>query len=184
MRILGIDPGSLVTGFGVVELVGDRLVHVAHGTIRPARGMEMHQRLAVVFRELERIIEQHQPERAAIERVFVAASAKSALVLGQARGVALAALGRAALPVQELAAREIKKAVAGTGSATKEQVQVMVAKLLELDARPASDAADALAGAICALNASRLADIGFTSRRRKRQPAGRRRADLRTGRLQ
>ena len=182
MRILGIDPGSVATGFGVVERSGDQLLHIAHGTIRPTRGAEMHQRLSVIFGELERVIEQYAPEQAVIEKVFVAASAKSALVLGQARGVALAALGRAALPVQELAAREIKKAVAGTGSATKEQVQVMVAELLALDARPESDAADALAGAICALNANRLAAVGYTNRRRRRPSSRRSRLDLRTGR--
>ena len=126
MRILGIDPGSLATGFGVVERQGDQLVHIAHGTIRPPRGAGMAQRLGLIASEVERVLEQHAPERAVIEKVFVAASAKSALVLGQARGAALAALGRASIPVEELAAREIKKAVAGTGSASKQQVQAMV----------------------------------------------------------
>jgi len=183
MRILGIDPGSLATGFGIVERSGDRVVHVAHGTIRPARGLGLAQRLGVISSELERVIEQHAPERAVIEKVFVAASAKSALVLGQARGAALAALGRAAVPVEELAAREIKKAVAGTGNATKQQVQAMVTDLLGLASRPAADAADALAGAICVAHQNRLAEVGFAVRRRRRAPSRGQRLDLRRGRL-
>jgi crossover junction endodeoxyribonuclease RuvC len=186
MRILGIDPGSVVTGYGVVERAGDRLVHVAHGTIRPTKGAPVHQRLGVVFREIARVIDEHQPDRAVIERVFVAASPRSALVLGQARGAALAALGSAGVPVAELSAREIKKAVVGTGAATKLQVQTMVAELLGLETRPASDAADALAGAICNANANRLAALGVTARprgrRRARRPAARTRFTLRQAR--
>jgi crossover junction endodeoxyribonuclease RuvC len=173
MRILGIDPGSVATGFGVVERSEEGLRHVAHGTIRPPRGTPLHQRLGVVYRELERVIDQHRPDRAVIEQVFVASSPKSALVLGQARGAALAALGAAGIPVAELAAREVKKAVVGTGSATKVQVQAMVRELLGLEARPASDAADALAGAICSANSGRLAELGVTPRKRgrSRRPA-------------
>jgi crossover junction endodeoxyribonuclease RuvC len=168
MRILGIDPGSLVTGFGVVERTAKGLIHVAHGTIEPRRGVAMSERLAVIHRELEQVLEQHRPDRAVIERVFVAASPRAALVLGQARGAALAALGAAGIPVAELAAREIKKAVVGTGSATKQQVQMMVAELLGLASKPAPDAADALAGAICHANANRLAELGVVPRARGR----------------
>lgn len=168
MRILGIDPGSLATGFGVVDRIGDQLQHVIHGTIRPQRGAAMHLRLATVFQEIERVIEQHRPDRAVVEKVFVAASPRSALVLGQARGAALAALGAAGVPVVEFAAREIKKAITGTGSASKLQVQTMVAELLGLEARPASDAADALAGAICSANANRLLELGVRSHRSRR----------------
>jgi len=179
MRILGIDPGSVATGYGIVERVSDgerRLIHVAHGTIRPPRGAPIHQRLAVLHREIARVIADHSPDQAVVEQVFVAASARSALVLGQARGAALAALGQAGLPVAELAAREIKKAIVGTGGASKVQVQAMVTELLGLETRPASDAADALAGAICHGNANRLAALGVKPRGRSR--GGRARSQL------
>lgn len=168
MRILGIDPGSLATGFGVVERIEQRVVHVVHGTIRAPRGDDLSKKLGVIHREIARIIEEHRPDAAVIERVFVSASPRSALVLGQARGAALAALGGAGLPVHELAAREIKKAVVGTGAASKVQVQAMVAELLRLDARPKTDAADALAAAICQANANRLAGLGVVGAKRGR----------------
>lgn len=180
MRILGIDPGSVATGYGVVERdagAGAPLVHVAHGTIRPPRGAPLHERMAHLHREIAAVVEAHAPDRAVVEQVFVSASARSALVLGQARGAALAALGQAGLPVGELGAREIKKAVVGTGSASKAQVQAMVAELLRLEARPPSDAADALAGAICSANGNRLAELGVVAGRgqggRRRSARGR-----------
>lgn len=178
MRILGIDPGSVATGFGVIERSGNRLAHVAHGTIRPPRGAPIQQRLALIFTELQAVIEQHRPDRAVIEAVFVSASPRSALVLGQARGVALAALGAASVPVGELAAREIKKAVVGTGAATKSQIQAMVSELLRLEVRPPSDAADALAGAICGATSSRLLELGGPVRRRRRARRPRSLAEL------
>ena len=152
MRILGIDPGLLATGFGVVERTGDQIFHIAHGTIRPARGLELAQRLGVIASEIERVIEQHAPERAVIEKVFVSASAKSALVLGQARGSALLALAESELEISEYSALEIKRAITGTGRANKEQVQHMVRVLLGMDRKPPQDAADALACAICHLH--------------------------------
>jgi crossover junction endodeoxyribonuclease RuvC len=176
MRILGIDPGSIAMGFGVVERVEGRVAHVAHGTVRPPRDASPAQRLAVIYDEIRQVTEQYQPDVAAIERVFVSASARSALVLGQARGAAMAALGAAGLVVHELAAREIKKAVVGTGSATKVQVQTMVKELLALESRPAVDAADALACALCQANANRLAGLGVlpsARRGRRRRSSGR-----------
>ena len=172
MRILGIDPGSVVAGFGLIESAAGGLVHVAHGTLRPPRGIDLSARLAFLSAGLRDVLERYQPELAVVERVFVAASPRSALVLGQARGALLAVIGEAALPVHELAPRAIKQAVTGTGAASKQQIQRTVAQLLALESRPGSDAADALAAAICQANASRLATLraGTESRRR----AGRR----------
>jgi crossover junction endodeoxyribonuclease RuvC len=149
LRILGIDPGTNATGYGVVERDGARLRHVAHGALRPARAQSMAARLAQIYAGLVDVIAQHQPACVAIEQIFVAASGPSALVLGQARGVALAAIGAAGLPFAELAPQRIKLAVTGTGAAQKQQVQAMVRRLLALDALPTRDAADALAAAIC-----------------------------------
>ena len=169
MRILGIDPGSNVTGYGVVERLGAQIVHVAHGTIRTPAKQPLAKRLAMIQRELCAAIEAHRPDRAVVESVFVSRNPSSALVLGQARGAILAALGSYDLPVEELAARQIKKAVTGAGSAEKAQVQAMVARLLELPRAPAEDAADALAAAICLAQMGRLADVDLPSRSRRRR---------------
>jgi crossover junction endodeoxyribonuclease RuvC len=149
LRILGIDPGTNATGYGVVERAGSRLVHVAHGVLRPARAQPMAARLAQIHAGVSSLIAAHAPACVAIEQIFVAASGKSAIVLGQARGVALAAIGAADLPCEEIAPQQIKLAVTGTGVAEKAQVQAMVRRLLALDALPVRDAADALAAAIC-----------------------------------
>ena len=149
MRILGIDPGSNATGYGVVERDGVRLVHIAHGTLRPVRAQSMAVRLAEIHGGVVALIRLHAPTHVAIEKIFVAASSRSALVLGQARGVALAAVGAAGLPYEEFAPQAIKLAVTGDGAAQKPQVQAMVRRLLALETLPARDAADALAAAIC-----------------------------------
>ena len=149
MRILGIDPGTNATGYGVVERDGARLAHVAHGVIRPLRAQSMAARLAEIHAGVVALIARHEPSFVAIEQIFVAASGRSAIVLGQARGVALAAIGAAGLPFDEIAPQQIKLAVTGTGAAEKSQVQAMVRRLLALDALPVRDAADALAAAIC-----------------------------------
>jgi len=149
LRILGIDPGTNATGYGVIERDGARMRHVAHGVIKPARAQSMALRLAQIHAELAALIAQHEPAYVAIEQIFVAASGRSAIVLGQARGVALAAIGAARLPFDEIAPQQLKLAVTGNGAAEKGQVQAMVRRLLALDALPARDAADALAAAIC-----------------------------------
>jgi crossover junction endodeoxyribonuclease RuvC len=149
LRILGIDPGTNATGYGVVERDGPRLRYVAHGTLRPLRAQSMAARLAQIHAGLRAVIAEHEPTCVVIEKIFVAASQRSALVLGQARGAALAAIGAAGLPFEELAPQQIKLAVTGTGAAEKAQVQAMVRRLLALNALPARDAADALAAAIC-----------------------------------
>jgi crossover junction endodeoxyribonuclease RuvC len=148
VRVLGIDPGSLATGYGVVQVEGSRLRRVAGGTIR-ARGDTLADRLAHLQRELAVAIEELAPDVAALEAVFSAKNARSALVLGHARGVALAACGGAGLGTAEYTPQQVKLAVTGYGRAEKLQVMRMVQRLLGLAAPPPSDEADALAVAIC-----------------------------------
>jgi crossover junction endodeoxyribonuclease RuvC len=158
-RILGIDPGSTATGYGIVERCAGRVRHVAHGTLRAQRGASLAERLAGIQAGLARAIAEHQPEIAVVERVFSGRNARSALVLGHARGVALAAAAAAGLPVCEYTAPEIKRAVVGSGAAEKRQVQAMIERLLGLDVAPALDAADALAAALCHAHRSPLAGL-------------------------
>lgn len=154
MRVFGIDCGTEVTGFGVVESSETArepvLVAKAMGAIRLARSRPLTERLEQVFRELTGELERWQPDAVAIEEVFYSVNAKSALKLGQVRGVALLAAARQGLPVAEYAPLRIKSSVVGYGMAQKEQVQFMVARLLHLEEVPQpADAADALAIAIC-----------------------------------
>lgn len=175
IRILGIDPGSTATGFGLVERKGSRLLHVAHGTLRPPRSAGLPQRLAFLHTALAALVTERTPDCVAVERVFVAASPRAALVLGHARGVVLAAAGAAGLDVSEYAASEVKLAVTGSGAAGKPQVQAMVRRLLALGAAPPRDAADALAVALCHAQAGRVAALleGSASRRSARRSGGR-----------
>jgi crossover junction endodeoxyribonuclease RuvC len=172
MRILGIDPGSNTTGFGVVDQSGGTLVHVAHGTVRPPRGSPLAVRLHCLYRALAEVMAQYQPDAVAVEQVFVAASPRAALVLGQARGAVLAAVAAGGLPVTEYTPAQIKQGVTGSGAALKPQVQAMVRRLLCLEQLPAADAADALAAAIRHAHEPRLARLGVIGRRPR--PRGRR----------
>jgi crossover junction endodeoxyribonuclease RuvC len=147
VRILGIDPGSRVTGYGIVDSQGTHVRLVDCGAIS-ANG-DHGDRLRRIFEEVGRIVVRHAPDEVAIERVFVHRNADSALKLGQARAAALCATFASALPVHEYAARHIKKAVVGRGAADKSQVQHMVRMLLAMSEMPVPDAADALAAAIC-----------------------------------
>ena len=156
MRILGIDPGIRNTGWGVVTRDGSRLVHLANGVIQPDTKMRDSERLAVIAAGLASVIEAHWPDSAAIEEIFVARSAASALKLGMARGVAMMQCASAGLEVAEIAAKQVKKSVVGTGNADKGQVAAMVTRLLSVKAVNA-DAADALAIAIAALHGGQLA---------------------------
>ena len=154
MRVFGIDCGTEITGFGVVETIDDprepRLVACSMGGIRLAKSKPLPERLEQVFRELSAELERWKPDAVAVEEVFYSVNAKSALKLGQVRGVALLAAACQRLPVAEYAPLTIKSSVVGYGLAKKEQVQFMVARLLGLDAPPEpADAADALAIAIC-----------------------------------
>ena len=148
MRILGIDPGSRFTGFGIIDVQGDNATLVRHGVIRTGNG-EFTERLGVIFAELRALIEEHAPAEVAVETVFVAHNASSALKLGQARGAAVCAAISMGLPVAEYSPRSVKQAIVGRGGADKVQVQHMVTVLLRLQETPAEDAADALAVALC-----------------------------------
>ena len=152
-RILGIDPGLRVTGFGVIICTGNRLQYVASGCIRNTSG-ELPDRLKLIVRDLATVIGAHLPTEVAVEKVFVNVNPQSTLLLGQARGAAISAAVLAELPVSEYTALQIKQAVAGHGKAAKEQVQEMVRRLLNLPAKPSADAADALACAICHAHAA------------------------------
>ncbi len=147
-RILGIDPGSRYTGFGILDFVGDRASYVASGTVKSLDG-DFPDRLRQIFTSVTEIVHEYRPDIVAIESVFMHKNAGSALKLGQARSAALCATFAYEVEVFEYAPREIKQAVVGTGSATKEQVQHMVVSLLALQGAPAGDAADALAAALC-----------------------------------
>jgi len=151
MRILGIDPGLRCTGWGVIDFNQGRLQHIANGAIRPDPRASDADRLTAIYQGLLSVIADTDPDVAAIEEIFVAKSARSALRLGMARGVGILACGTAQIMISEIAARAVKKAVVGTGGASKEQVQEMVARLLQVRAENA-DAADALAIAIAASN--------------------------------
>ena len=154
-RILGIDPGSRLTGFGVLDFVGDTPSYVTSGTVKSIDG-GFADRLRQIFESIGGIVSEFNPDIVAIESVFMHKNASSALKLGHARSAALCATFGHDLEVFEYAPREIKQAVVGTGSATKEQVQHMVVSILQLDGTPAADAADALAAALCHGNQQRL----------------------------
>lgn len=147
--ILGIDPGSIHTGWGLIETAGNALRHVAHGTVSPANSIALGARLSEIYRGLQEIMDRYQPAAVSIEKVFFSRNVQSALKLGQARGVALLAAAQNQVSLAEYSAAEIKVAVVGYGQATKEQVQKMVNVLLGLRGPMRADAADALAAAIC-----------------------------------
>jgi len=148
MRILGIDPGSRFTGFGIIEVNGDQAIAVQHGVIRAGTG-EFPERLGIIFTGIRDLINEHQPGEVAIETVFMSRNAGTALKLGQARGAAICAAISLGLPVSEYAPRSIKQAIVGRGGADKVQVQHMVTVLLQLKEKLQEDAADALAVALC-----------------------------------
>jgi crossover junction endodeoxyribonuclease RuvC len=163
LRVLGIDPGLRSTGWGVVSISEGRLQHIANGAIRPSPRSSDAERLTTIYHGLSSVIADTKPDHAAIEEIFVAKSARSALRLGMARGVGVLACGAARIEVSEIAARAVKKAIVGTGTASKEQIQDMVARLLQVRAFN-SDAADALAVAIAASNdAGKPAGIALRS---------------------
>ncbi|MBT4520156.1 MAG: crossover junction endodeoxyribonuclease RuvC [Halieaceae bacterium] len=168
--ILGIDPGSRKTGFGIISYVQGRSEYITSGVIR-LEATELPQRLGVLFDSLSELLELHCPQELAIEQVFMASNASSALKLGQARGAAIAACVAKGLSVAEYSARQIKKSVVGTGAADKTQVQHMVKMLLKLPGTPQEDAADALAAALCHAHTqqSMINLAGAKSVRRRRQ---------------
>ena len=167
MRILGIDPGLRVTGFGVIDKHGTRLAYVASGCVRSARG-ELAARLAMLLEGLGEVIARYRPEQAVVEKVFLNVNPQSTLALGQARGAAICAAVLAGLPVAEYTALQVKKSVVGNGQARKEQVQHMVRRLLALPGAPGADAADALACAICHAHGERLGRLSTRGLRLRR----------------
>jgi crossover junction endodeoxyribonuclease RuvC len=169
-RILGVDPGLRITGFGVVDATGSKLAYVASGVVRTGTG-GMPTRLGVIVRDLAHVIAEYAPGEVVVEQVFVNVNPTSTLALGQARGAAIAAAVLAGLPVHEYTAGQIKQAVVGGGRAAKSQVQAMVSRLLGLPGLPSPDAADALAAAICHAHAT--TGVGSIARGTSRVRRGR-----------
>ncbi len=155
-RILGIDPGSRITGYGLIDVQGSQLRFVACGTVRTHVTYPFAYRLNEIFEGINEVIQLHDPGVAAVEDVFLATNPRAALKLGHARGAAVVAAMQNGLAVNDYSPRAVKQAVAGYGQAEKKQVQQMVAILLGLRSQPSADAADALAVAICHANQSRI----------------------------
>jgi crossover junction endodeoxyribonuclease RuvC len=160
-----VDPGSVVTGWGVVERRGAAVVHVAHGTVRPAVGAGLPARLAAIHRALVDLCACHRPDVLALEKSFVGRNVQSAFRLGEVRGVALLVAATAGLPVAEYAPAEVKLAIAGNGRAEKGQVGRAIVRELVLAGAVPPDAADALAIALCHLHSARMQALGAAPRR-------------------
>ena len=155
MLVLGVDPGSLVTGYGLLEKKGSRITCIHFGAITSARHVPFYERIHKIFRSMVEIMEQYRPQEMAIEDVFFAKNVKSALKIGHARGAVLVAAVESDVKIFEYSPLEIKKSVVGYGRATKEQVRSMVQVILGLKTHPGLDTSDALATAICHLNWTR-----------------------------
>ncbi|MSQ58805.1 MAG: crossover junction endodeoxyribonuclease RuvC [Betaproteobacteria bacterium] len=168
VRILGIDPGLRVTGYGAITRAGQKVSYLTSGVIRTPEKGTLPERLGAILSGLGEIMDGWQPEQVAVEKVFVNVNPQSTLLLGQARGAAICAAVARKLPVSEYTALQVKQAVVGNGHAAKEQVQEMVRRLLVLSKNPSADAADALACAIChahgGLGLGRLGTAGFRMR--------------------
>jgi crossover junction endodeoxyribonuclease RuvC len=162
MRVLGIDPGSRITGYGIIDKEGNRLIHVDNGAIFTDSHRDFPMRLQRIYRGLTEIIAQYRPDAVAVENIFFATNVQSALKLGQARGAAIVAGVNAGLPVFEYTALQVKQAVVGHGRADKQQVQKMLKVLLNLPEIAQEDASDALATAVCHAHS-----IGMNSVRRE-----------------
>ena len=159
IRILGLDPGLRLTGWGIITIDGARLSHVAHGVIKPDNAAPFATRLLTLFDGIMDVIAQYAPQEAAVEETFLNSNAASTLKLGHARAAALIAPAKAGLPVAEYAAKVVKKAVVGTGGADKDQVAFMIARLLPTAGSPTADAADALAVAIAHAHARQISSL-------------------------
>ena len=156
MRVLGLDPGSRRTGFGVVERSGNQLRSRGHGTIAPAAKLDLAHRLLAITTRVGEVIDEFQPDAVVVEEAFYHESVRSTLVLGHVRGALLVTAAARGVPIAEYSPREIKLSVAGTGAATKDQVAFMVKRLLGLRGALAPDASDGLAAAVCHLHRARL----------------------------
>lgn len=158
IRILGVDPGLRLTGWGMIAMDGPRLSWIAHGVISPDPQAELAERLAMLAEGLRAVIHDHEPQEAAVEETFVNINPRSTLLLGQARGVVLATLAAARLRVAEFAARKVKQSIVGSGAADKSQIAFMVRRLLPKAGEVSADAADALAVAICGAHHRPISD--------------------------
>lgn len=156
MRVLGIDPGSRITGYGLVDQQGNRLIHVDNGAIFTDKAADFAGRLKLIFEGLTAVIVEYRPDEVAVENIFFSTNVQSALKLGQARGAAIVAAVHAGLPVAEYTALQVKQAVVGQGRAEKGQVQKMLKALLGLPEIAQEDASDALAVAVCHINSREL----------------------------
>lgn len=170
MRILGIDPGYAILGYGVVEMTGNRFKVIDYGAVTTDAGMEMPDRLKILYNSLMEIIMCHEPEVASVEELFFNTNAKTAILVGQARGVAVLACANSGLEIAEYTPLQIKQALVGYGRAEKKQVQTMVKTILNLKEVPKpDDTADALAAAVChghsAGSRNRLKSLNMKSRR-------------------
>lgn len=160
MRVLGFDPGTATTGYGVVEGKGTRLSHIAHGTIATPAGQPFATRLRSIFEECQALIARYEPDAVAVEKLYFSRNVTTGITVAQARGVIALACELAGKPIGEFSPLEVKNAVVGYGKATKQQVQDMVKILLNLDDRPRpDDAADAIALAICQIHAGKLSAL-------------------------
>lgn len=159
IRIIGIDPGSRVTGYGIVEKRGSSFVHIDNGCLTTRAGDPMPRRLEQIYSGLIEILAKYQPDAAAVEEIFFAKNVASSLKLGEARGVAMLASVQSKIAVFEYATREVKQALTGYGQATKDQIQKMVKAMLKLPEVAQEDASDALAVAICHLQSYKMRQV-------------------------
>ena len=157
MIIIGIDPGSHVCGYGILQLENNRIVAAGCDVIKIDSTLDLAERLAVIYSEIDQIIDEYKPNIAAVETIFYGKNIKSAFTLGHARGAILLALAQRKIKIVEYSPREVKKSVVGNGNASKEQVEYMVKKILKIDIKPETqDATDALANALCLFNKIKL----------------------------
>ena len=157
MIIIGIDPGSHICGYGILQLENNRIVAAGCDVIKIDPTLDLAERLAVIYSEIDQIIDEYKPDIAAVETIFYGKNIKSAFTLGHARGAILLALAQRKIKIVEYSPREVKKSVVGNGNASKEQVEYMVKKILKIDIKPETqDATDALANALCLFNKIKL----------------------------
>lgn len=157
MIIIGIDPGSHICGYGILQLENNRIVAAGCDVIKIVPTLDLAERLAVIYSEIDQIIDEYKPDIAAVETIFYGKNVKSAFTLGHARGAILLALAQRKIKIVEYSPREVKKSVVGNGNASKEQVEYMVKKILKIDIKPETqDATDALANALCLFNKIKL----------------------------
>ncbi|SRR5579883_195642 len=161
--IIGIDPGSRITGYGIIRLVGNKSSFIDCGSLY-LTGTKSHEKLSQIYSELKKIVTLHKPDEAAIEQIFMHQNPNSALKLGQARGAAMVALG---VPISEYSARQVKQSIVGYGAAKKEQIQHMIKRLLNISEELQADAADALAIALCHAHSRSNLQKGISMRRKK-----------------